>query len=210
MKIYREHVATFVVVLCAIALLLTMVSYLDTQTNRTTVSNVDQQTLRSREMSSSRLNYNEGAAIVNIVIEYTTDGEFDVWLVDDEGFDLSDSLFGIDPWLRHGIAGTGDIEWSVSADEFEGNLLLVEENTGIGERGSSFNGTTINYDYRITTRSIEDPMENGFTWALLAIIVLAIVLLALEIFLPRKEVMDFRKLYPDFPNSMRTNDDGPP
>ena len=209
MKVFREQVVKVAVIICVFALLFTFVSFLDTQWSTNTSWNVDQRDLSPMGVSSRGLDYDDRADRVDITISYTTDGEFDVWLVDDAVWNMSSAFSGPGPWLRHGIASNEDIEWSISADEFEGELRLVEENSFYGERGSLFNGTTVNFDWRITTRSVVDPMKSPVTYLALAILVLAVLVLAWAMFLPREGVRDFDELYPDFPNSLSTDESEP-
>ncbi len=196
MKVFRQHLLALAVILSVLALLFTFISFLSTQRATTTYWNVNRESMRSGEMSWSDLDYVQGADLVDITVSFDTDGEFDVWLVDDAKWDGPGYPYDVGTWLRHGIAGAGDLEWTVSAPEFEGNLVLVEENMAFGDRGSLFNGTTVNYDWRITTRSMIDPMVSPFTWMAIILIVAAAAMLAWSRFLPAEEVRDFNELYP--------------
>jgi hypothetical protein len=200
-KVYRKHVTVAIIFTCVTVLMFALVSWGITQ-GPTTYSSGETNTLTPSSVSTGVLLYDEGAERVDITLEYFPEEEFDIWLVDDAHWDIRDSQGEPDPWLRHGIAGAGVIEWSVSASEFEGNLLLVEENEYYGQRGTFANSTTINYDWEITTRSIENPMESNATWGMFGFLVLAVVLLALQNYVPHETFQDFSELYPDFPESV--------
>jgi hypothetical protein len=202
-RIFRHHITKAIIIVCVVAMMFGFVSWGMTQLP-TRYWNVDTDTLRPNGIVSRGVDYDDRAERVDITIEYTTDGEFDVWLVDSSEWNMSYAFSGPGPWLRHGVAGDDAVEWTVSANEFEGELRLVEENSWYGERGSLFNGTTVSYDWQVTTVSIVNPMENIATWIMIAFLVVAVVLLAWEFSLPNEVRRTFSDLYPDFPESMKT------
>jgi hypothetical protein len=204
-KVYRHHVTRAIVLLCAIVVVFAILSWGLTQAP-TSYWNVETDTLRPNGVVSKGLRYEEDAERVEITIEYFTDTEFDVWLVDSAEWNMSYAFSGPGPWLRHAVAGEDVVEWTVRAREFEGELRLVEENKWYGDRGSKGNGTEVNYDWEITTRSIVNPMESTATWIMIGLLVLAVVMLAWEYYLPHQTFPEFRDLYPDFPESMETSD----
>lgn len=197
MPLTRNRMLAITVVVCVMALLVTLISFLMTQMTTNTYSNVDPESLGPMSSTSQNLLYEDGAELVEITLTYDTDDEFDVWLVDDAAPGDRPSPFGIDSWVRHGVAGTGDIEWTVSADEYDGTLRIFEENSYIGERGSLFGGSTVTYDRTVRTRSVFNPMESYSTWVVLGFVVLAVILLAWAMVLPREVVRDFSELYPE-------------
>ncbi|UCC92508.1 MAG: hypothetical protein JSW25_07520 [Thermoplasmata archaeon] len=201
-RIYRHQVAKAIVVVCVVASLLTLLSWGLTQAPES-YRNMNTDWLEPGMVSSGALRYDDRAEVVTISIEYFTEQEFDVWLVDDEEWDIMDAIpFSPGPWLRHGVAGAGVIEWTVSADEFEGRLLLVEEHNWYGMRGPGLNGSRINYDWEITTSSVVNPLESVSTWAVFGLIVLAVALLAWMTRLTYETIPDFTDLYPDFSASV--------
>ena len=209
MRLYREQVVKLAVVVCLMAVLFTTASYLATQWNTVTYMNVDPDSMDPMMVTSRGIRYDDRAERVEITLSYSTDEEFDVYLVDDAEWNMTYAFLGPGPYLRHGIAGNEDVEWTVDADEFEGDLRLVEENSFYGRRGSMFNGTTVNYDWRITTRSVVDPLRSPFTILALALIATAAALLAWATSLPMEGVHEFSQLYPDFPGSLSTGRVGP-
>ncbi len=52
-------------------------------------------------------------------------------------------------------------------------------------------------------------MKSPVTYLALAILVLAVLVLAWAMFLPREGIRDFDELYPDFPNSLSTDESEP-
>ena len=209
MRVYREHLAIFVVVVCVFALLFTMISYFDIQLDWV-VRNAETETLDSNEAQWTSLTYDGRAETVEFRVEYFSDQEFDLWLMDSEEWNVTDRSTGPEQWFGHGIAGTGVHEWTVSIDDLEGNLILVEESRPYGDRGPF--GDDIqeaNFDWEITVNNIINPMETTFTWIALSLLGLALVLLAVANYLPREKIADFTDLYPEFPGSMRTGDGGP-
>lgn len=209
MKVYREQLAKLVVVLCLIALMLTLISYFDTQGERT-IRNMETETLDSNTAQWSPVLFDDRADIVKLRVEYFSDQEFDLWLMDSEDCDNTDRLTGPEQWYGHGIAGTGVHEWTVSIDDLEGDLVLVEESRPYGEREPfGDDNPEANFDWEMNVKSIANPMESTFTWIMFIIVGLVLVLLAVANYLPREKIADFADLYPEFPGSTRTGDGGP-
>ena len=208
MKVYRNGVGAMVVVVCSVTLLFLMVSYIDTNIEYS-ISNAETRTLDANDTWQHRPLLDERAERVDIRVEYFTDQTFEVWLVDSGTWNRSQEQTGPVEWLGHGIAGEGVIEWSVSSEQFEEDLLIVQESMDWGQIGS-FNETAeeARYDWEMTVRSIVNPMDSNATWAMLFFIGLSVVLLFLVAFLPREEVPDFKDLYPDYPDSLNPAEEG--
>lgn len=200
MKIYRNGVGPIVVAVCSVTLLLLMVSYIDTNIEYSS-SNAETRTLDDNDTWRHQPLLDERAERVDIKVEYFTDQTFEVWLVDSAIWNRSQEKTGPVEWLGHGIAGEGMIEWSVSGEQFEEDLLIVQESMDWGQI-DSFDADEARYDWEMTVRSIVNPMDSNATWAMLFLIGLSIVLLVLVAFLPREEVPDFKDLYPDYPDSL--------
>lgn len=212
MRIYREHVVKLVVLFCAMALIATLISFIDTQTGNTW-STATTRTIDDGSSPRMTINFDPRAERVEIVLDHTTDHAFEVWLVDSARLNWS-FPFGTprpDEWLGHGIAGEGTIRWSVSTEDIEDELILIRETEDWGQlKGLPDNVTEARYDWTISIRSVVNPIDSGFTMAMVVLVVISVILLQWEWYLPNEQVPDFKDLYPDFPETMRTRerDDG--
>jgi len=206
MRIYSENVAKVVVVLCIFLFIFVMISYIDTQVG-TTWTDMGPETLSDERCLWIRFGFDERAERVELSVEYFTDQEFEVWLVDSEDWNWSNSRTGPTEWLGHGIAGHGVIEWSVSTDGIDGSLMLIRETMDWGQLGNlPENVTEVEYNWDMSIRSVVNPIDSGVTIVMFLLVGLAVVLLAWAWYLPPEEVPDFMDLYPDFPESMRTRE----
>jgi hypothetical protein len=207
MRLYRTHLTRLSVVVCVFALLSVFVSY-GLTFDPLRYSNANLETLDSDSMQWSRVLLGDRTGRIEVRVEYVTDHEFDIWLMDSADWNRTARVDGPETWLGHGIAGTGVDEWTVSLDDLEGDLILVEESKVYGERGAFGNNVlATSYDYEISVRSVINPMESFATWMMLSLVGLAGMLLVSAMFLPREELVDFMDLYPGFPTSMRTGKD---
>lgn len=189
--VVRSQVLPVVVILVMITGLAFFITYLECNRSMTLVINEGR--VLANSVGWYEIPVEEEAEWMDIRLDYRADEEFDVWLcLSSDIGDMSPFILGPPRHIRHGVAGSEPVEWSVDMDEVgNAGLTIVEDNMFWGARGTMTGSDTIYYTGEREYSSRIDPMNTTAYWVAISLLVATGLVVAYFLYLPReREVVD--------------------
>lgn len=129
----RADLRSVIVIWAALCTVWVLVTVIDLEPPSTTYMS-DFNPRPGHNMGWQEVDIHERARSVTIELDFTTDEEFDVYLVRTEVMEDRPFDDAPPPHLRHMVAGRGPVVWEVGRDEFgPQGLTLVDENMDYGD-----------------------------------------------------------------------------
>lgn len=131
--------------------------------------------------SWSDVGHIEDAESFTLRLDLVADEDFDIYLFDTAEWDSMIWWLSDIPELRHGVAGSEAVEWTVEASEFgDQGLTLLKDASGKGEVGPSSDAIRFNGEYSTIIHKdlTSNPLFYIFLCTVGALVVATIIILS--------------------------------